>query len=131
MFVSSIQSQGVYRRLSMSLLVAFVISTFFSTLVHALPMNMGHDFDAEFESMSVSVEFQDDHNHGHSHDDWDDEVPSTHEHDHNPIDHSHEIPAVFLISGGALPVPEGNVVSPHGEPYLSHVLNDLDRPPRM
>ena len=128
MFVNGEQSQGVYRRLGMSLLVAFVISILFSPFVHALPMNMSHAFGAEFEDMSVSVELQDDH--GHSHDDRDDVVPSPHKHEHNPADHSHDIPAVFSIPSGELTVPEGDVVSPHGESYLSYIINELNRPPR-
>lgn len=107
----------------------FVLSTLCMPLVHAYESGHGGAAGATFSEDHTSAAIND--GHGHSHDDGPADTPKSHTHGHNPADHSHDVPAVFMISDMQTLPPDCTDNPVSFGPCMAFSCFEIDRPPRV
>lgn len=115
-------------RLGMALLACFALSVLLTPVLHA-QMTGAIDF-SDAGVVGAQTAAQPYHDHGHSHDDEPVNGTAGQFDGHNPMDHSHDVPAVFMISAQPHTKPDRAAVLGHTGPFVVGTIFDIDRPPR-
>ncbi|MEQ8322064.1 MAG: hypothetical protein RH946_17510 [Rhodospirillales bacterium] len=118
----------IFARLGMTILVCFVASALLMPILHA-QMTSFSDINDVGIAATQSIDHQ--HDYGHSHDDGPDGGMTNQFSDHNPMDHSHDVPAVFAMSAQQILTPDRATVLGYTGPIVIGTIYKIDRPPRL
>ena len=117
----------ISRQVCAGLLFVFVLSICFTPIAHALTNNTDSSSVVKIGDLLKTTESEP-HASDHHHDD---NTEITHTHEHNPFDHSHEVPAVLVASGGGLINLNDRGIFPRTRQAFPCSAFEIDRPPRL
>jgi len=118
----------IVARLGMALLACFALSVLLTPVLHA---QMAGAVDVAVTGVAGAQSTPHlYHDHGHSHDDAPINGTNGQFDGHNPMDHSHDVPAVFTISAQPHAKPDRAAMLGHTGPFVVGTIFDIDRPPR-
>jgi len=112
----------------MVLLSCFAVSVLLTPVLHA-QMTGDVDFSGT-DVTGIQATDSDYHDHGHSHDDEPISGTVNQLDGHNPMDHSHDVPAVFTMSAQPHAMPNRAIVLGYTGSFVVGTIFDIDRPPR-
>jgi negative regulator of sigma E activity len=119
----------MFTRLGMAFLVCFAASVLLAPILHAQMTGTGDLSSADVAGIQAIGNQH--HDHGHSHDDGPDGGTANQFDGHNPMDHSHDVPAVFAMSAQQNSTPDRATVLGYTEPFVVGTIFEIDRPPRL